>query len=302
MSLSVIILTFNEELHIERCIKTLHALDARVIVVDSFSTDNTVKLAESLGAEVYQNVWVNYANQFQWALDHCAIGSEWVMRLDADEYLNNTLQKSLKEELSRADDSTTGYVCALRNVFLGRTIKYGGYDPLKLLRVWRFKYGRIESRWMDEHIVLSSGKVDSLNGELLHNNLNNHRWWTDKHNKYADREMIDIICKKYKLLELDEQIKETNNQSAKIKRYLKEYIYNRLPLFIRPTFYFLFRYLFCLGFLDGKEGYIYHYSQAYWYRNLVDIRVFEAERTLSGARDNADRIERLEKLTGLVLI
>jgi hypothetical protein len=223
------------------------------------------------------------------------------MRLDADEYLDENLQHSLINCLGNTPEETTGLVCHLRNVFLGKTIRYGGYDPLKLLRVWRFKYGRIESRWMDEHIVLSTGDVDILQGEILHNNLNNHHWWTEKHNSYANREMIDILFKKYGLITPDKQIQKTANGSAKFKRFLKEAIYNKLPLFVRPAIYFVFRYVICLGFLDGKEGFVYHFSQAYWYRTLVDIRVFEAEKYIASSRDNTERRERLEKLTNFNL-
>ena len=300
-NISIVILTFNEGQHVKRCIESLLPVTKNIFIVDSFSIDNTVELCEQLGAKVFQNPWKNYATQFQWGLENCPIETEWVMRLDADEYLDEPLQQSLLNDLANIPQKTTGLICHLRNVFFGKTIRHGGYDPLKLLRVWRYKFGRIESRWMDEHIVLSKGDVGTLSGEILHNNLNNHHWWTEKHNSYANREMIDILFKKYELIELDKQIEKTDNKSAKFKRFLKESIYNKLPLFVRPTMYFLFRYIVCLGFLDGKEGFVYHFSQAYWYRTLVDIRVFEAEKCIAGSKDNAERITRLEKLTKLNL-
>lgn len=300
-NISVVILTFNEELHVERCINSLSSMTDNIFVVDSFSSDRTVEVCESLGAKVYQRSWKNYADQFQWGLENCPIETEWVMRIDADEYLDQVMQESLNKATEDALDSTSGLVCNLRNVFLGRTIRFGGYDPLKLLRLWRFERGRIESRWMDEHIVLSHGETVAAPGEIIHNNLNNHRWWTEKHNKYADREMVDVLSKRYGFVEYDSQIERTANTSAKVKRYFKERIYNRLPLFLRPTLYFFFRYVICLGFLDGKEGFAYHYSQAYWYRCLVDIRVLEAEKLLKDADSNEERISRLEALTGLPL-
>jgi hypothetical protein len=113
--------------------------------------------------------------------------------------------------------------------------------------------------------------------------------------------MIDILFKKYGLITPDKQIQKTANGSAKFKRFLKEAIYNKLPLFVRPAIYFVFRYVICLGFLDGKEGFVYHFSQAYWYRTLVDIRVFEAEKYIASSRDNTERRERLEKLTNFNL-
>jgi len=298
-NLSIIILTYNEEQHIKRCIESLQLIAKDIFIVDSFSSDQTVKIAEQLGAKVYQRAWKNYADQFQWGLDNCPVDTEWVMRLDADEHLDEKMQVALQNTLSEAPEYTSGYICNLRNVFLGRTIRFGGYDPLKLLRVWRYKRGRIESRWMDEHIVLSEGDTAPMLGEIIHNNLNNNEWWTEKHNQYANREMIDVISKRYGLFEMDTQIVKTDNKSAKTKRFIKVEIYNKLPSFVGPTLYFLFRYILCLGFLDGKEGFAYHFLQGFWYRCVVDIRIIEAEKLISVTSKSKDEILLvLEKLTG----
>lgn len=300
-NISVVILTYNEDIHIKRCIESILPITKHIFVVDSFSSDNTVEICKSFGATVHQRAWKNYADQFQWGLDNCDIKTTWVMRLDADELLNPAMQQSLAAALENAPPSTVGFNCHLRNIYMGRKIRFGGYDPLNLLRIWRTGSGRIESRWMDEHIVLSDGQTAQAPGEILHNPLNNQRWWTEKHNKYADREMIDILNKKYNFFGIDTQIKKTGNKQAKIKRLLKENIYNKLPLFVRPTLYFIFRYIVCLGFLDAKEGFAYHFFQAYWYRALVDIRVFEAEKIIKNASNNEERLVLLEKLTGLKL-
>lgn len=300
-NISVLILTYNEELHIQRCIESVLPITNNIFVIDSFSSDKTVEICKTFGATVYLRAWKNYADQFQWALDNCPIETTWVMRLDADEHLDSTMQKALPVLLANAPASVIGLNCYLRNIFMNRKIRFGGYDPLNLLRIWRTGSGRIESRWMDEHIILNEGKTLQVSGEILHNNLNNHRWWTEKHNKYADREMIDILNKRYDFFGIDTQQKQPGNSQAKIKRLLKERVYNKLPLFIRPTLYFAFRYVLCLGFLDGKEGFAYHFFQAYWYRSVVDVRVFEAERLIEQLTTNKERLDALEKLTGLKL-
>lgn len=298
-NLSVIILTYNEELHISRCIKSLESVTGEIFVVDSFSTDNTVQIATSLGATVVQHTWKNYSDQFQWALENCPIKTEWIMRLDADEYIDNVMSSCLNATLQDASDNTSGFICNLRNVFLGKIIKFGGYDPLKLLRIWRYKAGRIESRWMDEHITLDYGITSFVSGQILHNNLNNTHWWTAKHNNYANREMIDILVRKYNLFSPDESVKNTDNFSAKFKRAVKENIYNNLPLFFRPTLYFFYRYFLFLGFLDGKAGFAYHFFQAYWYRCLVDVRVLEVEQLISKSDRSKESIKTvIEKFTG----
>ena len=224
-SISVVILTYNEGIHIQRCIESALSLTKNIFVVDSYSSDNTIEVAEKLGAVVQTRAWVNYADQFQWALDNNPFCTKWIMRLDADESLDETMQAKLPKIIESAPSSVSGFRCNLRNVFLGKKIRFGGYDPLNLLRIWRKDIGRIESRWMDEHIVLSHGETSQAPGEIIHNNLNNHRWWTEKHNKYADREMVDILNKKYNFFGIDTQINKTGNRQAKVKRFLKENIY-----------------------------------------------------------------------------
>lgn len=302
-SISVIILTFNEEVHIKRCIESLLPLVENIFIVDSFSKDRTVEIATSLGGKVYQRKWKNYADQFQWGLDNCAIDTEWVMRMDADEYIEQDLIDELPKVLASTNSEVSGFYIRRKYFFLGKWVRHGAVYPLNLLRVWRTGKGRIEDRWMDEHIVLSgTGKTVQLNGHIVDDNLNNTRWWTDKHNKYADREMIDILDRKYLLFSSDDALKSNQESSqAKIKRVVKEGVYNRLPVFIRPLLYFLYRYFVRLGFLDGVRGFAFHFFQGYWYRSLVDLRVFEAEKILSGASDNNERIARLEVLTGLSL-
>ena len=302
-SLSVIVLTFNESKHIGRCLDSLKGIARNIVVVDSYSTDDTASIAKSKGAMVFQRGWKNYADQFQWALDNCSISTDWVMRMDADEYIESDLAQELPGALAAAPDEVLGFYIKRKYIFLGKWVKNGGVYPLNLLRVWRTGRGKIEQRWMDEHIVVDdASKTRQLDGGLVDDNLNNTRWWTDKHNKYADREMIDVLDRKYGLFSLDNTLKEDASSSqAKLKRILKDGLYNRFPLFLRPAIYFIYRYFFRLGFLDGVRGFAFHFFQGYWYRSLVDLRVYEAERLLDGAADNAERIARLEELVGMKL-
>lgn len=300
-NISAIILTFNEALHIERCINSLNSAGIKVHVVDSGSTDNTTDLANSLGAKVYHNKWKNYADQFQWGLDNCAIDTEWVMRMDADEYLEPDLIEEIKGGIVNIPSSVTGLYIRRKYFFLGKWIKHGAVYPLNLLRIWRVGHGRIESRWMDEHIVLNGGSETAfLKGHIVDDNLNSTSWYIDKHNKYADREMIDILTRKYSLLPQDETISEDkSNFQARVKRFFKERIYNNLPVFVRPILYFFYRYFLRLGFLDGTKGFAFHFMQGLWYRSLVDLRVLEAEEAFKSAATNEDKIIVLRQLTGL---
>lgn len=303
LNLSVVINTYNEELHIERCIKSILPFARDVFVVDSFSTDKTVEICESLGAKVYQNPWKNYADQFQWGLDNCPIRTDWIMRMDADEYIEPDLIKEISFHLPVVSPETSGIYIRRKYFFLGKWIRRGATYPLNLLRIWRAGRGRIENRWMDEHIVLEyDAKTVQFRGHIVDDNLNNTRWWIDKHNKYADREMIEILNLKYELFNRDDSLlAEAKFSQAKIIRFVKEKIYNLLPIFLRPLIYFLYRYFIRLGFLDGTRGFAFHFMQGYWYRCLVDLRVYEAERVLINAADNKQRIKLLSEITGLDL-
>jgi glycosyltransferase involved in cell wall biosynthesis len=272
--ISVLILTFNEEKHIQRCIESLLLFTNNIFIVDSYSTDATVEIAESLGAKVSQNKWVNYAVQYQWGLDNCLIDSEWVMRMDADEYVLPELANEIKVKVALLTEDTSGIYIKRRVNFMNRWIKHGGYYPIWLLRIWRFNKGKIEERWMDEHIKLSTGNTVNFEHDLVDDNKNNLTWWTEKHNNYATREAVDILNTIYKFKLYDEVVPDLFGTQEQRKRKLKIF-YSQMPLFIRPFIYFIYRYLVRLGFLDGKPGLVWHFLQGFWYRFLVDAKINE---------------------------
>ncbi len=275
--ISVIILTYNEELHIERCIKSLLPVVKEIFIIDSFSTDKTVEIAERLGAKVYQNPWINYALQFQWGLDNCPIETEWVMRMDSDEYILPELQNEISDKIQNIQEDTSGIYIKRRVYFKDKWIKHGSYYPTWLLRIWRYKDGHIEQRWMDEHIKLTKGETIQFENDLVDDNLNDLTWWTTKHNNYATREAVDILNIIHEFINYDEVNSNFFGTQEERKRFLKKK-YANLPLFTRPFIYFLWRYFIKLGFLDGKQGLIWHFLQGFWYRFLVDAKIYEIEK------------------------
>ncbi len=274
--LAVLILTFNEEQHIERCINSVRAISKNIFIVDSYSTDNTVQLAEKLGAKVYLNIWKNYSVQYQWGLDNCPIDTEWVLRMDADEYLLPALSEEIERSLPNIDDKISGIYVRRRLYFQERWIKHGGYYPTWLLRLWRYKDGFIEQKWMDEHIKLRAGTTIQFKNDLVDDNLNDLTWWTEKHNAYSKREVIDLLNTLHHFCKYNEVQANIWGTQEERKRYLK-IKYAKLPLFVRPFIYFLWRYFLKLGFLDGKQGLIWHVLQGFWYRFLVDAKIYELE-------------------------
>jgi glycosyltransferase involved in cell wall biosynthesis len=254
-------------------VESLVDITDQIFVIDSFSQDDTVEIATSLGARVYQNPWKNHANQFQWALTNCPIETPWVMRMDADEYVTPELAQEIKSSLPNIDELVSGLIIKRQVHFMDRWIKHGGYYPIKLLRIWRNGLGTIEQRWMDEHIVLSEGITQELQHDIVDHNLNNLSWWTEKHNNYATREAVDLLNKEYGFFQEDESLKKGSGQDGR-KRWYKDNLYARSPLFLRAFLYYLFRYFIQLGFLDGRPGLIWHFLQGFWYRFLVDAKIY----------------------------
>ena len=277
LDLTVIILTFNEGRHLERAIRSLNNCAARIIVMDSFSTDNTEQVARYCGADFFQNTWVNYATQFNHALDSTDIKTKWIMRLDADEYLDISLYKNLVETLSM-DTNSDGYVVNRRICFMGKQLKHGGMGGYYMLRIWRNNLARCEQRWMDEHMVLGSDNIDKLQGTLIDENLNSIHWWINKHNNYAAREAVDVLMSKINqgnASKLDLNLGYGNSKRRKLKK-----TYLKLPTTLRSPIYFIYRYLLLLGFLDGYPGLCWCFLQGFWYRFLVDLKVSEINEVL----------------------
>ena len=276
--ITAIILTFNEEIHIARCIGSLSSVCDRICIIDSFSSDRTVEIARSLGAEVYQNAWENnYAAQLNWGITQVNAQTTWTLRIDADEYLSPELVTEIKSTLDQVSDNVSGIELTRKVYFKGRWIRYGGFYPTHLLRIWRSGKGVCESRLMDEHMILSYGEIIRLNENLVDDNLNSIHWWVNKHNNYARREAADILNQVYQFADETNLSEVEIGKQAALKRGAKNQVYNRLPLGIRACMYFVLRFVFQLGFLDHPKVWVFHFMQGLWYRLLVDMNVYEAK-------------------------
>lgn len=274
--LTVLILAQNEEKNIARSVSSVDTIAKRIIVVDSGSTDRTMEIAKENGAEVVQHSpFINYATQFNWGLNNTNIDTKWIFRLDADEQVTPELAEEIEKALEEHDhDDVNGFEVRCKVIFLGRWIKHGGTYPLIIPRIFRRGYGSVEMRKMDEHTLIE-GKVLCLNNDLVHYDFKGLEPWIAKHNNYSDRECQDY----YERLERHHdqlQGKWSGNQRQR-KRFLKNGVYYNLPKFWRAWLYYVYRYYIRLGFLDGKEGKIFCFLQAYWYRFLVDAKIYEKE-------------------------
>lgn len=272
-SITAIILTGNEELHIARCIKNVQQVCQEVYVVDSFSQDNTCAIAKECGAIVLQHEYANQAQQFQWALDNCPIDTEWILRLDADEYLTDGLIQEIDAKLANLPAGINGVNMKRHVRFLGKTLRFGSLKPVCLLRLWRTGTAYMEQRWMDEQMVLKEGDSAVFDNWFVDDNLNGLTAWTQKHNSYSNREIVVELDKKYHLFSARETPKLTGRNN-------RRGFYYKLPRFFRALAYFTLRYIIFLGFLDGLPGLVWLTLQSYWYRFLVDSKMYEMEKQL----------------------
>lgn len=293
MTVVAVVLTFNEERHLARCLASIKGLVDRIVVVDCFSTDRTLEIAAEHGARIVQHAWHNYATQFNWALEQPESEGDWILRIDADELVTPALAQQLADAILQAPAHLDGIYCSRRMTFQGRMIRHGGVFPVRVLRVFRRGRGRCEMRWMDEHIKVDGPTVD-VTGEIVDDNLNSLTWWTQKHNHYASREAVDLLNLEFHFMPLDSVAKLRGGKQDGVKRWLKESVYARLPGGARALVYFLYRYVVRLGFLDGQAGTAFHVLQGFWYRYLVDAKVSEVKRCMRSERvDVVNAIERV---------
>lgn len=271
-----IILALDEEAHIARCINSLISQCASITVVDSGSKDNTVTIARKFGATVLINSWVNYSTQMNFAIDAVSERGGWLLRIDADEILDSDSSHTLEQAIVHAPDQVDGLLVQRRIRFLGKRIRYGGIEPSWQLRLWRNGRGRCEQRWMDEHIRVN-GEVAKTGLVLTDFNLHSLTWWTAKHNSYANREAIDTLNRRHGFMFADQLKGFGASAQARRRRLLKEKLYGRLPSGFRALLYFLYRYIFRFGLLDGGRGWYFHFLQGFWYRTLVDAKIAEIE-------------------------
>ena len=295
LDLSVIILTYNEELHIRRCLENVALIAKDIYIIDSFSTDKTLDIAKEYpNVHILQNKWENnYAQQFNWGLEHSNISTDWVLRLDADEYLLPELVEELREKLPTLPEDVTGIIFNRRHIFMGKWMRRGIY-PVKLLRVFRHGKGMCEQRLMDEHIQLTEGRAVEFEHDFCDHNLNNLSWFCHKHVNYAIREAVDLLDIELDLTGAAESDNGKEISPQALAKRMKKHQYAKQPLFWRSFAYFCYRYFLKGACLDGKVGFIWTFLQGWWYRTLVDAKVFEIKRQCGNDKEKIKALLRRE--------
>lgn len=282
--ISVIVLTYNEEVNLQACLESLKGLDCEVCIVDSGSSDRTVEMAREFGVQIVCHEFKTQAQQLNWALDNLSMRGDWVLRLDADERLTPKLSQELCTVLPLLQPHITGCYLKRRVYFLGRWMRHGGYYPTWLLRVWREGCARSEDRLMDEHMVLHHGQAGFLHHDIVEQNQKDLLAWTERQNRYSSREAAALLKGS-----VDDQIlPQLFGTPEARRRWLKQNVYLRFPPLLRALLYFGYRYVFQRGFLDGKEGLIFHFLHGCWYRFLIDAKLYEGR--LQGGHDRMSEL------------
>ena len=266
---SVVVLTFNSEATIGATLASALRVSDDVHVVDSFSADRTLEISESYGAHVIQHEFEHYGAQRNWAIDHLPLKNEWELHLDADEALSEELIKEINALQAAFPVGIDGYLAARLPVFLGRPIRHGGMYPIWHLRLFRHGMGKCEDRAYDQHFYVL-GRVGKLKGPLIDNMRMNLTEWVNRHNRWATAEARELASPSSEGVVAG----KFRGNPVERKRAFRN-MFNRMPLFIRAFLLFFYRYFLRLGVLDGKEGLIFFVLQAFWFRFLVDAKLYE---------------------------
>ena len=266
---SVILLSFNSEKTLAATISSAKQVSDEIFVVDSFSNDSTVELARSLGATVVQHAFEHYGAQRNWAIDNLPVSRPWQLHLDADEWMDNQLVVAIQALPEQPEPA--GYFLPRYLRFLGRVLRHGGMSPTWHLRLFRTGVGRCENRKYDQHFLLKDGTTGQLRGAMIDDIRMPLTEWIERHNRWADGEVAELANPE----NAGRVEPDAHGNPVERKRYLRQK-YDRMPLFIRPFALFLYRYFVRLGFLDGTEGLIFWVLQTFWFRFLVDAKIWES--------------------------
>lgn len=271
-----LILTYNEEVHLPRLLDSIHELKATVCILDSGSTDHTITIAATYGAQVKQHAFENHPRQWHYALHAFEINTPWIIGLDADQVLSDELRLRLLHFKDEDHLGIAGIYFNRKNYFKGSWLKYGGYYPFYLLKMFRHGTGYSDlSENMDHRFIVPGKTTIWKDAYLLEENLkeDNISFWIDKHNRYSDLLACEEIERRQKLRM--QTIRPLLWGTPDQRRAWLKQIWWHMPLFIRPAIYFIYRYFFRLGILDGYPGFIFHFLQAFWFRLVVDIKIKE---------------------------
>ncbi len=299
MQLSTVILTFNEEGNLFACLESLQFLGCPIFIVDSGSSDGTLEIAKQFGASVHEHTFESHTKQWSWALASLPLSSHWVLALDADQRLTPELAQEMIEATAEgASEDLAGMFVNRRQIFRGKWIKHGGYYPKYLLKLFRPECVEFDSLDFVDHHFYIKGKTRKLKHDLIEANIkeNDISFWIEKHNRYST------------LLAREEILRSAQPPNGSVRPALAgspdrrilalKQVWRKSPLLARSLFYFLYRYVFLGGWLDGQQGFIFHFLQGFWFRLLIDIKLRDLREEAKADRVAPPHTHVVNPLTG----
>jgi (heptosyl)LPS beta-1,4-glucosyltransferase len=248
--LTVLIPCKNEAHNIRACVESVRPVADEILVADSLSTDDTVALVGQVGGcRIIRREFVDYANFKNWAIPQAS--HPWVLVVDADERVTETLAAEIREVLSDEDPSRDAYRLRRDNFFLGRRIRHCGWNRSTIIRLFRRDTCRYGAARVHEQLEVAPGRVGTLGGKLLHYTCSSLAQWTEKHNRYATLWAED------------------HHAAGRRTSWL--------AILLRPPLRFLQLFLFRGGFLDGSAGLIVCMSNG-WYTFLKYANLWQLDR------------------------
>jgi glycosyltransferase involved in cell wall biosynthesis len=281
--ITVIIITFQEESNIEECINSVKNVTNNIFVVDSFSTDNTQNILKKMNVNFCEHEFVSYANKRNWAQENNPFNTPWVFHLDADERFTPELERWLLSEFPKEKIKADGFMFSRKTVFMDKWIKYGDHYPNFHLNFFKSNLGYVEEKAYDNHFVVKGNNTISIkNADIVNLVANSIDELILSHNKWATIEAQEIV---HGIEKGEVEVKLFGNPIER-RRWLKTKIFQKSPIFLRSFLYFNYRYFLKLGFLDGKEGIVFHFLQGFWFRFLVDAKVLEMQKKIELMKEN----------------
>jgi glycosyltransferase involved in cell wall biosynthesis len=273
--LSAFILTKNEQNNLKACLQSLAGWCDDIHILDSLSTDGTLDIAREYTTQIHQHAFEGHTKQRTWALRNLPFKHDWVIALDADHRVTSELRDELRTVFKTPPTNVDGFYVKRRQIFRGRWIKFGGYYPKYMLKVFRHANAYLDDNEFDYRFYVD-GHTHNLKHDILEANQNEWQitFFVDKHNRFATELATEEIARRHGLHYLvTPSLLGTPDQRI---LWLKQ-LWRGLPLYIRPLLLFCYRYFLMVGFLDGTQGFIFHFLQSFWFRLLVDIRIAELQ-------------------------
>lgn len=280
LPIAAVVLTHNEEANLNACLESVAGWTSSILIVDSGSTDQTRRIADQYGSNFLHHPFESHTRQWRWALDQLPLSDEWVLALDADQRVTPELRDELFDlfqDRAQKLDGIAGLYFKRRQIFRGRWIRHGGYYPKYLLKLFRRSMVSLDECDLVDHHFYVSGPTLKSRCDIIEENHKEDdiTFWIDKHNQYASR-LAEEELRRFRRLAVA-PLRPSLFGSPDQRSLWRKAMWSRLPRYVRPCLYFVYRYFFRFGFLDRKQGFIFHFLQAFWFRLLVDIKLEEAK-------------------------